>query len=120
MKPNICENCCAHEFIELDDAYVCAYCDSRFAKQVPAASKAEYKSPYKEIPAPEDVIPGRRKNKWIALLLCIFIGYYGAHKFYEEKIGMGVLYLFTGGLFFAGWIIDIFVLLKKPNPYYIT
>ena len=52
-------------------------------------------------------------------MLCIFIGYYGAHKFYEEKIGMGVLYLFTGGLFFVGWIIDIFVLLKKPNPYYI-
>ena len=62
---------------------------------------------------------GRAKNKWVALLLCIFFGALGAHKFYEGKIGMGILYLFTGGLFFVGWIIDIFVLLAKPNPYYV-
>ena len=25
------------------------------------------------------------KNKWIAILLCLFLGGIGAHKFYEEK-----------------------------------
>lgn len=58
-------------------------------------------------------------NKWVALLLCIFLGGIGAHKFYEGKIGMGILYLFTAGLFGIGWIIDIIVLILKPNPYYV-
>lgn len=59
------------------------------------------------------------KNKWVALLLCIFFGIIGAHKFYEGKIGMGVLYIFTVGLFCVGWIMDIIALLAKPNPYYV-
>ncbi len=62
---------------------------------------------------------GRAKNKWVALILCAFLGFFGAHKFYEGKIGMGVLYLFTGGLFCIGYIIDIITLLFKPNPYYV-
>lgn len=37
----------------------------------------------------------------------------------EEKIGMGILYLFTMGIFGIGWFIDIISLLFKPNPYYI-
>ena len=39
------------------------------------------------------------KSKWAAFFLCLFLGLIGAHKFYEGKIGMGVLYIFTGGLF---------------------
>jgi len=62
---------------------------------------------------------GKMKNKWIALLLCIFLGVIGAHKFYEEKYGMGILYLFTCGLFGVGWVLDIIALLFKPNPYYV-
>ena len=63
------------------------------------------------------MVGGRMKNKWIALLLCIFT--VCGHKFYEGKIGMGVIYFFTVGLFGIGWIIDIIALLGKPNPYYV-
>ena len=62
---------------------------------------------------------GRPKNKWVAFFLCLFLGFIGAHKFYEEKTGMGVLYLFTGGLFVIGALIDLIALLFKPNPYYV-
>lgn len=62
---------------------------------------------------------GKAKNKWVAFLLCFFLGYLGAHKFYEGKIGMGILYLFTAGLFGIGWIVDIIRILLKPNPYYV-
>ncbi len=57
------------------------------------------------------------KNKWVALLLCFFLGEFGAHKFYEGKILMGVLYLFTLGLFGIGVLVDFIILLFKPNPY---
>ena len=50
------------------------------------------------------------KNRIIALLLCIFLGAGGIHRFYVGKIGTGLLYLFTGGLFGIGWIVDIICL----------
>ncbi len=62
---------------------------------------------------------GRPKNKWVAFLLCLFLGVIGAHKFYEGKIGMGILYLFTMGLLGIGVFIDLIRLLLKPNPYYV-
>ena len=62
---------------------------------------------------------GKPINKWVAFFLCLFLGYVGAHKFYEGKIGMGVVYLFTVGLFGIGWIIDIIAILLKPDPYYV-
>ena len=63
---------------------------------------------------------GKPKNKMVSLLLCIFLGYFGAHKFYEGKILMGVLYFFTLGLFGIGWIVDIVMLAKKSKTYYIS
>lgn len=59
------------------------------------------------------------RNKWVALLLCLFLGFLGAHKFYEFKYGMGVLYILTFGLFGIGVIVDLITLLFKPNPYYV-
>lgn len=57
------------------------------------------------------------KNKWISLLLCIFTVF--GHKIYEGKYLMAVLYIFTAGLFGIGWVIDIILILLKPNPYYV-
>ena len=59
------------------------------------------------------------KDKWISFLLCLFLGVIGAHKFYEGKIGFGILYLLTLGLFGVGVIIDLILILLKPNPYYV-
>ena len=59
------------------------------------------------------------KNKWTAVLLCFFLGVIGGHKFYEGKVGMGILYIFTAGLFGIGVVLDFIILLFKPNPYYI-
>jgi restriction system protein len=61
----------------------------------------------------------REKNKWVSLILCVLLGCVGTHKFYEGKMGMGILYLFTGGLFFIGVVFDFIAILAKPNPYYV-
>ena len=58
------------------------------------------------------------KSKWVSFFLCLFLGVFGAHKFYEGRILLGVLYIFTGGLFGIGVIIDLVILFFKPNPYH--
>lgn len=66
------------------------------------------------------MMAGRMKNKWVAFFLCLFLGFLGVHKFYEGRVGAGILYLLTLGLFGIGWLIDCVVLLFKPNPYFIV
>ncbi|MCD7761203.1 MAG: TM2 domain-containing protein [Clostridiales bacterium] len=61
----------------------------------------------------------RPKDKWVSFFLCLLLGWLGAHKFYEGKIGMGILYLLTLGLFGVGIIVDLIVILFKPNPYFV-
>lgn len=51
------------------------------------------------------------KNITTEFLLCLFLGFFGAHKFYRGKTGMGILYLLTAGLFGIGWIVDTIKLL---------
>ncbi len=58
------------------------------------------------------------KNKWVAFFLCLFLGVLGIHKFYEGKVIFGIIYLCTGGIFGVGVVIDLIILLLKPNPYY--
>lgn len=58
------------------------------------------------------------KSKWVAFFLCLFFGVLGAHKFYEGRVLLGIVYIFTAGLFGIGVIFDLISLLFKPNPYY--
>ena len=53
------------------------------------------------------------KNFMVVVLLLLFLGWTGAHKFYVGKIGMGILYLLTGGLLGIGVIVDIIMLICK-------
>ena len=48
------------------------------------------------------------EKDWITtLLLCVFTGVLGIHRFYVGKTGTGILYLFTGGCFGIGVLIDL-------------
>ena len=80
--------------------------DARYTEQYPYQTVQTY--------------AGKMKNKWIAFFLCLFLGEFGAHKFYEGKFGIGVLYFFTMGLFGLGWLADTIKLLFKSNPYYLN
>ena len=50
---------------------------------------------------------GEKHSAQTMLLICVFLGTLGVHKFVEGEILMGFVYLFTGGLFSIGWVIDI-------------
>ncbi|MDP3721965.1 MAG: TM2 domain-containing protein [Candidatus Omnitrophota bacterium] len=45
------------------------------------------------------------KSRLVALLLCFFVGWFGAHRFYVGKIGTGVLMPLTLGGFLGIWVV---------------
>ncbi len=55
-----------------------------------------------------DVSP---KKRLVALLLCIFLGAVGAHRFYVGKIGTGILWLVTLGLLGIGALVDLIMII---------
>lgn len=50
---------------------------------------------------------GSQKSLTVTLLLCILLGWMGAHRYYVGKTGTGVLYTLTCGVFFIGILIDV-------------
>lgn len=52
-------------------------------------------------------------NKLTYFLLTLFGGWFGLHKFATKKTMVGIIYLFTVGLFGYGWLFDIVVATVK-------
>lgn len=51
-----------------------------------------------------------KKSKLVAYFLCILFGWCGLHRFYLDKVGTGIAYLFTGALVGLGWGWDLIML----------
>lgn len=57
-------------------------------------------------------MPVSDKGRLVAFLLCSILGVFGAHRFYADKIGTGVLWLLTGGLCGIGQLIDLIFIIN--------
>jgi TM2 domain-containing membrane protein YozV len=57
------------------------------------------------------------KNKSTAYILwCLgFVGLCGIHRFYMGKIGTGIIWLFTFGLFGFGQLLDLFLISEQVD-----
>lgn len=61
----------------------------------------------------------KKYDKKVSFFLCLFLGVFGAHKFYEDKTLTGVLYCCTVGLLGLGVIVDLITIMPKQSKYYI-
>ena len=129
---NICPECgtvlketkfCHHCGAEIDkDCIICPKCGKQVEQVKHEQPQIVINNANNNANTNVNASIGRRQkecNKWVAFFLCLFLGVIGGHKFYEGKIGMGILYLCTCGLFGIGVLVDLIVILCKPNPYYI-
>lgn len=58
------------------------------------------------------ILAENSSKSWIAaVLLCFFLGNLGVHRFYVGKVGTGILWLLTFGLFGIGSVVDFIVIL---------
>lgn len=82
---------------------MCAHSNCPVYPNAPAATNAQ--------PNPVTVLivrPPEPKSLVEAYLLWFPLGLFGLHQFYLHRYAFGVLYLFTGGLFGIGWLVDGF------------
>ena len=91
LRPRFCPKC-GHELLAVGD-----YC-SQCGLPIPPDERL-YDDP-----------DASSRSRLVALLLCVFLGYLGVHRFYVGKIATGVIWLLTGGLFGIGYIIDIILI----------
>jgi TM2 domain-containing membrane protein YozV len=61
-------------------------------------------------------VPGEL-NYSVAWLLLVFLGFFGAHRFYQRKWLTGLLWLFTGGFFLLGYLYDFWTLNGQVSEY---
>jgi TM2 domain-containing membrane protein YozV len=52
-------------------------------------------------------VAASRKSRLVALLVCMFFGWAGGHRFYAEKTGTAILMLFSMGGFGMWWFLDL-------------
>ena len=131
-KATNCPNCgapvkkkfCQHCGEQIDtDCVVCPKCGKQVAdivgndKNIVINNSSSASAAASASSTINPIVHGKPKNKWVSFFLCLFT--FCGHKFYEGKIGMGILYLCTAGLFGIGWIVDLISLAMKPNPYYV-
>jgi len=64
------------------------------------------------VPVPSNSEPSD-KDFVITLLICVFLGGLGVHRFFVDKIGTGVLMLVTLGGLGIWWIIDIILIVTS-------
>lgn len=106
-----CESCGAEV-----TGTTCEYCGSRIVHEAPTMVVNNYyivedsdgKPKMEHVVEDINVSPC---NRLVTLILCVFGGMLGLHHFYAGRIGMGIAYIFTGGLFGVGWIIDIIAII---------
>jgi len=88
---------------------------SEIANTLPSSVKnALGKLPPEEQAVFEEEYARKRRNKVLLLVLAIL---FPIHFFFEDRVGMGLLYWLTLGGFGVWWLIEIFLVTGRSNNF---
>jgi TM2 domain-containing membrane protein YozV len=62
------------------------------------------------MPGQPHVQQSRPKDWFVTLILAIFLGIFGVHRFYTGKTGTGILMLLTAGGCGIWWLVDLIMI----------
>lgn len=108
-----CKDCGATKYERNGNIYKCQYCgytEEVYGEQTEELKPAETKEPITPSVVVESKMEKTQVSILVRMVVCFIAGYLGIHKFLEGKVGLGILYLFTGGLFGIGYIVDCITL----------
>ena len=69
----------------------CGECSAEISDKAAACPKCG--APLRAPTAPQPVILARQHSRTVAIVLALFLGGFGAHKFYLGSPGLGIVYL---------------------------
>jgi len=94
-----------------DNAQNCTSCGAAIGG--PQAQQAQQPPPYTQPVYAQPMSPTNESpsSRLVALLLCIFLGEFGIHRFYVGKTGTGIIWLLTGGACGIGWLVDLIMII---------
>ncbi len=125
-----CKDCGSNRFEKLDDeTYRCLYCGNVEHLIKENKNNSQEKTSKEEVPPQPETKQENNEDKnkkveseskprktrdfspfvnsIVKLIVTFFFGWLGVHKFMDGKVGMGILYIFTFGLFGIGYFIDL-------------
>ncbi len=119
MEEMKCRNCGCTEFYKMNGNYICKNCGKEFLFPGAGGTGTDSANGGGETVYYAHVDPEEKKEQkeeyssktWLTtLLLEIFLGTLGIHRFYVGKIGTGILWLITLGWFGIGWLVDLIMI----------
>jgi TM2 domain-containing membrane protein YozV len=87
------------------DALFCSKCGAKIDAATIESQQVKKTAPI--------VVPESPKSGKVTLLLCIFLGMLGAHRFYVGKLWTGILMLLSGGAIGVWVLIDLYLIVKN-------
>ena len=106
-----CDSCGSKKCVKIDDGYKCEYCGSVQDVIIPPEPAVLPKEDSTDNGGQREEVRyelnGGTKSLILRLIICLFAGWIGVHKFFEGRIFLGLVYLCTGGLFGIGVVVDI-------------
>lgn len=112
-----CKSCGAQRFKKVGiSIYECEYCGLKVKRKDVDDMNADKDISQKSETTTTEKVKGKSHKKsfvLIKLLLCVFAGYTGIHRFLEGKIITGILYFLTSGLFGIGILVDLVRIVKE-------
>lgn len=97
--------------------YIITYHPGKQVYDVTTYSSGEYEISPEAHTAWEKKYDNEQKSRVVALILWLFLGLIGAHRFYLGDKKMGAIMFFTLGIAGILWLIDFFHLFHKVTDY---